>query len=368
VRLAALGMSNRLCQLLLTGPVDGLYTIEMSPDLRNWTPISTNALSADGFVLTADPTSSNRSQGFYRARLANRPPLAMAAATPASGVAPLAVAFSSAGSFDPEGAALTYSWTFGDGATSTLPNPTHTYSTSGTFVAHLTVSDGVNLTTSANLTIIVANGASGLVAAYGFEEGAGTDVADVSGHGNQGVLYGASWTAGGRFGKALSFTTGSLVIANDSTSLHLTTGLTLEAWVYPTALTTNWMSVVSKGNPDQILSYVLQGCTPPGRVPSLYVNPAPSNLLAPLPLPLNTWTHLAGTYSGSTMRFYTNGVLVASRSQTGNIGISADPLTIGGNLFGNSSWQGLIDEVRIYNRSLSAAEIQSDMNHPVIGN
>src|SRR6185436_10063300 len=52
----------------------------------------------------------------------NQPPVAVAAANPTSGPAPLAVAFSSAGSSDPEGQPVTYSWTFGDGTTSNAPN------------------------------------------------------------------------------------------------------------------------------------------------------------------------------------------------------------------------------------------------------
>ena len=85
----------------------------------------------------------------------NQPPTAVATANPTSGQAPLAVTFSSAGSSDPEGGALTYSWTFGDGATSTQANPTHTYQASGQYTARLTVSDGVNSTLSNDLTIRV---------------------------------------------------------------------------------------------------------------------------------------------------------------------------------------------------------------------
>ena len=52
--------------------------------------------------------------------------------------------FSSAGSSDPEGQPLTYSWTFGDGGTSTAANPTHTYTQAGQYTARLSVSDGTN--------------------------------------------------------------------------------------------------------------------------------------------------------------------------------------------------------------------------------
>ena len=57
----------------------------------------------------------------------------MRSANPTSGPAPLNVSFSSSGSSDPEGQPLTYSWNFGDGATSTAANPSHTYTTPGTY-------------------------------------------------------------------------------------------------------------------------------------------------------------------------------------------------------------------------------------------
>ena len=71
----------------------------------------------------------------------NLAPVANAAGSPTSGYAPLAVSFSSAGSSDPEGGILTYSWNFGDGTTSTSANPSHTYSTPGPYSAILTVTD-----------------------------------------------------------------------------------------------------------------------------------------------------------------------------------------------------------------------------------
>jgi glucose/arabinose dehydrogenase/regulation of enolase protein 1 (concanavalin A-like superfamily) len=72
----------------------------------------------------------------------NRAPTAAITATPSNGLAPLAVGFSSAGSSDPEGTPLTYSWNFGDGTTSTAQNPQKTYTTNGVYSVVLTVSDG----------------------------------------------------------------------------------------------------------------------------------------------------------------------------------------------------------------------------------
>lgn len=85
----------------------------------------------------------------------NQPPVAMASANPTSGAAPLMVAFSSAGSFDPEGQTLSYSWDFGDNTSSTAANPTHTYTANGMYTARLEVSDGVNTALSSALTITV---------------------------------------------------------------------------------------------------------------------------------------------------------------------------------------------------------------------
>jgi hypothetical protein len=67
----------------------------------------------------------------------------------------LSVDFSSAGSSDPEGQPLAYTWTFGDGQTSTQANPTHVYDTPGQYTARLAVSDGTNTTQSSTITISV---------------------------------------------------------------------------------------------------------------------------------------------------------------------------------------------------------------------
>ncbi|GIH23389.1 glycosyl hydrolase [Acrocarpospora phusangensis] len=87
----------------------------------------------------------------------NRAPTAVAAANRTSGAAPLAVTFSSAGSSDPEGGALTYSWAFGDGTTSTAANPAKTYTANGTYTATLTVRDPQGATGTASVTISVGN-------------------------------------------------------------------------------------------------------------------------------------------------------------------------------------------------------------------
>ena len=75
------------------------------------------------------------------------------------------------------------------------------------------------------------------------------------------------------------------------------------------------------------------------------------------------WTHLAMTYDGSVQRLYVNGVLAGTHAQTGNMAVGNQPLRIGGNgSFPGEFFKGLIDEVKVYNRALTAAEILAEMS------
>ncbi len=85
----------------------------------------------------------------------NHIPTAFASVDNDKGIAPFTVNFSSAGSSDPEGQPLTYFWDFGDGTSSTLANPQHTYNGTGSYTVDLTVSDGQNAVQSVPLVIQV---------------------------------------------------------------------------------------------------------------------------------------------------------------------------------------------------------------------
>ncbi|MDX3574473.1 PQQ-dependent sugar dehydrogenase [Streptomyces sp. ID05-47C] len=84
-------------------------------------------------------------------------PVAQAAADRTSGQAPLRVSFSSAGTTDQDGDALTYNWDFGDGSTSTASDPTHRYRKNGTYTATLTAKDPSGRTGSASVQVVVGN-------------------------------------------------------------------------------------------------------------------------------------------------------------------------------------------------------------------
>lgn len=209
------------------------------------------------------------------------------------------------------------------------------------------------------------------VAAYNFDEGGGPMLADHSGNPNHGTLSGATWTTLGKFGGALSFDgVDDWVTVANSTSLSLSAGMTLEAWVYPTANGGAWRNIVIKERASGEV-YNLYSNTSANR-PEVYVVRAaqPGNAVfarGSSQLPLNTWTHLAATYDGSTLRIFRNGTQFGSRNVSGALLTSSGPLQIGGNSLWGEFFQGRIDDLRIYNRALTTAEIAADMNAPVPG-
>jgi cytochrome c len=102
----------------------------------------------------------NPDSGLYRIEYAkgNRTPKAKASADKDSGQPDLTVQFSSDGSSDPDGDALTYLWDFGDDSpTSTAPNPAHTYTEPGSYTAQLTVTDEAGKSASSTVVIVVGN-------------------------------------------------------------------------------------------------------------------------------------------------------------------------------------------------------------------
>jgi hypothetical protein len=208
------------------------------------------------------------------------------------------------------------------------------------------------------------------VAAYGFDEGTGSVLVDLSGNSNNGIVSGAAWTSQGRFGGALSFdgVNDWVTVAHDPT-LNAVTGLTLEAWVHPASNGQGvWRNVVIKEraggevfnlyanvDTDTPAVYVVGASQPGSAIDTRGISQLPSN----------TWSHLAATYDGAVLRVYVNGNQTGSRTVSGELLTSTGALRVGGNSLWGEYFQGRIDEIRIYNRALSQAEIAADMNTPV---
>jgi hypothetical protein len=235
----------------------------------------------------------------------------------------------------------------------TATNGSHTISAIATDAAG-------NSTTSANVNVTVTN--TERVAAFGFEEASGATVVDRFNN-FDGTIDGATRVSTGRFGRALAFDgINDSVTIPDSPALTPTGGMTVSAWVNPDALNA-WRPIVSKER-SPIPTYGLYASAsggssqPTARVftnGDLTTNGTAS-------FALNAWTHEAMTWNGTTLRLFVNGVQVASRTVSGALAPSTGPLRLGGDSVRGEWFSGRIDEVRVYGRPLTAAEITADMN------
>lgn len=208
---------------------------------------------------------------------------------------------------------------------------------------------------------------TGLVGAWGFNEGAGTSVGDSSGSGNNGTLAGAgaTWNAAGKYGAALSFNGSSgAVTVPHSTSLGLNSSYTLEAWVNPTALS-DYQTVLIKEASFGGCGYWLQ--TTGNKLASGFNNGGCREYVGSTPtIPLNQWSHLAAVFdnAANTHTLYLNGVAILTATETTTPVPNTQPLVFGQSacdFCGSERWRGLIDDIRIYNRALTPTEIQTDM-------
>src|SRR5262249_15931373 len=163
-----------------------------------------------------------------------------------------------------------------------------------------------------------------------FDQGSGPSLPDLSGNNNNGTIANASWSTAGKYGGALSFN-GSNASVNgpDSASLDLTTGMTLEAWVHPSALGNRRRNGLMKEQSAE-MGYDLYAHGSGGnKLPTgeIYVGGARA-VKGTSPLPLNSWSHLALTYDGTVLALYVNAVQVGQLLQSGSILTSTGALRI----------------------------------------
>lgn len=211
---------------------------------------------------------------------------------------------------------------------------------------------------------------AGLVAGYTFNEGTGTSAGDRSGNGNTATLLGGTSWAAGKYGQGLSFdgVNDYLSILNSASTNISGNGLTLSMWVNPQQLTGSSDSVVigKFWNTSMTSPYYQYGLEfARGNEPYLYIGQASGGLIMATmgtTLQYGTWSHLAITFDGVQAKFYLNGALVATKTAAVSITARGNALNIGADVTPMQFVKGALDEVRIYNRALSAAEVVTDMN------
>src|SRR3989338_7380524 len=203
----------------------------------------------------------------------------------------------------------------------------------------------------------------GLVGYWTFDEGTGLRANDFRGKNNYGTLSGTTkptWVSG-KHGKALSFDgTSGYVDAGNQSSVNLTTAITASVWIKYNVdpKTLRYNGIISKQVSTN--AYQLQTYSTDGRIEFVIgtgVTAAAS--ISNTVLKQGAWYHIVGTFDGSNVRMYVNGIADGTPAPyVGTIPISSNNLVIGKNYDGtNKFFNGLIDDVRIYSRALSAAEV-----------
>lgn len=207
-----------------------------------------------------------------------------------------------------------------------------------------------------------------LFAAYSFDEGAGAVVKDSSGNGFDGQVVGAAW-AKGKYGNALNFNGDGNHVFIPFNAKQNVAKVTISAWVNPSGWNPELNSVAQKWDDGankrqyQMTFYKEKdwwyvsgkGTTWPATGGATVAK-------------IGEWTHVVGTYDGTTMKTYLNGAPAGNMAQAEGIFASDTPMLIGGYgpktpvVYGtNRHFKGMIDDVRFYDDALTEAEAKAVM-------
>ncbi|WP_437930582.1 LamG-like jellyroll fold domain-containing protein [Sorangium sp. So ce291] len=187
--------------------------------------------------------------------------------------------------------------------------------------------------------------------------GAITRVREDSGRGAFGVMSGRRLCSPGRSLSAGDFdgVADQVEISSDGRSfLHFQDQITAAAWVNPRSVTGTRTIVNQWYGADSFLlgvdngQYFFSVAFPDGG--------AGRHEIVHAPAVANAWAHVTGVYDGAALKLYVNGVLSASTPTSGTLQQSTRPIVIGGHPSWNA-YNGLIDEVRLYQQALSAAQV-----------
>jgi hypothetical protein len=194
-----------------------------------------------------------------------------------------------------------------------------------------------------------------LVGWWTFDEGSGTAAKDSSGHGHDGTLNGDPKWVGGPLGGALDFDgTNDFVEIPDDPGLSITGAITIAAWTNMRTTSSGEMAILSKGGwATNDLPYELteeRG----GVIFWQFYNDAGRDSNSPS---AGEWHHIAATYDGKVFKCYIDGVLAQEWAYAGAMPKNTASVTIGRRSRGGTFFNGMIDDVRLYDRALTAGQI-----------
>jgi hypothetical protein len=202
-----------------------------------------------------------------------------------------------------------------------------------------------------------------LVGEWLFNEGSGDIAKDTSGNNNDGTIDKAQWTKDGKYGAALKFdgATSSVVIKH-ADILVPQDAATVTVWAYlskaPAAGAIE--SIFSKGGNHKDFDLQVES----DMLIKWYVSSTPTNynVISKTQMPLNEWVFIAATYvAKDAISLYVNGKLENTTKMAEGRDASSEPIRIGISFWANRFWNGMLDEVRLFDTALSEADIKEMM-------
>lgn len=199
----------------------------------------------------------------------------------------------------------------------------------------------------------------GLVADWGFDEATGTVAEDATGNNNDAALVNGVTRLGScQVSWCVSFDgTNDYASSSNSSSLTLSNAMTIGAWVKASSTSS---AVILAKNDGTNFSWelALESGKLIGRV-----NAAGNVAQSTSTVSTSTWTYVAMSFDGSTINLYVNGVLDGTTSYVSSVNTTTVAVSIGRRLSGTPGYyNGLLDDVRIYNQVLTADEIMTLYN------
>lgn len=175
-------------------------------------------------------------------------------------------------------------------------------------------------------------------------------------------------------GTSLNFGSNKYVSVGTSAVLKPTTQITVESWVFPRS-TSDWMAFISNAqdNSSNESGYSMSYYNGKWRFFLMTENMSGNewNSNPGYNLPLNQWSHVCGTYDGSSIKYYVNGILIESKNATGNIDWQYNPVDFRIGMFVDDNetyyFDGEVDEVRIWNVARTQTEIRNEMCRKLSG-
>jgi len=194
-----------------------------------------------------------------------------------------------------------------------------------------------------------------------FDEGFGTIAHDSSGNGLDGTLNGDPQWVAGQVGGALEFDGDDSVEIPHNPLLSITDEITITAWTYMSANASGEMAIVSKGGwGANDLPYELTEDAG-GVIFWQFYDDGGRDTCAPDSPPADEWHHIAATYDGQIFKCYIDAELADEWAYAGTMPENTASVTIGQRSRGGTYFNGIIDEVAIFNRALGEDEIPNTM-------